>query len=70
MLFSLGIVVSFKGGEYMWKKHFENHPEEYENIRKLKEYSKSVDDFYEELKKEKLKKIEECRRILNEQSTR
>lgn len=70
MLFSLGIVVSFKRGGLMWKEYFRNHPEEYDGVQRLKDLSKAHDDLMEEKRKEKLKKIEECRRILDEQSTR
>lgn len=68
-LFSLGVVVSFMGVT-MWKQHFKENPDEYSGIQYLKEQSDSIDRERTERQREKLKRIEECRRLLDEQSTR
>lgn len=54
----------------MYREHFKEHPEEYLGIAKLKAASRQYEADREKRKKEKLKRIEECRRALNEERTR
>ena len=49
----------------MYREHFEEHPEEYEGINAIKLQTKLYEIEREKRRKEKLKKIEECRRILD-----
>lgn len=49
----------------LWEEYFENHPDEYEGIKELKSRSNKIEIEREKKRKEKLKRIEICRRLLN-----
>lgn len=49
----------------MYKEHFDEHPEEYEGIRALKIQTKLYEIERQKRKEAKLKKIEECKKVLN-----
>ena len=48
------------------REHFEEHPEEYQEIQNYLARSKMIEDELAFRRKEKLNRIEECRRLLNE----
>ena len=48
----------------MYREHFEEHPEEYENINAIKLQTKLYEIEREKRKEEKLRKIEEARKFL------
>ena len=49
----------------MYKEHFDEHPEEYKGIRALKIQTKLYEIERQKRKEAKLKKIEECKKVLN-----
>lgn len=49
----------------MYKEYFEEHPDEYASINAIKLQTKLYEIEREKRREEKLKRIEECRRILD-----
>lgn len=49
----------------MYEEHFEEHPEEYEGIRAIKLQTRLYEIERQKRVEEVLKKVEECRRILD-----
>ncbi len=48
----------------VYEDYRKEHPEELKEIDRLKSYTKAVDSLLRKRQKHKLKRIEECRRIL------
>ena len=48
----------------VYEDYRKEHPEELKEIDRLKSYTKAVDSLLRKRQKQKLKRIEECRRIL------
>lgn len=48
-----------------YKEYVNEHPEELTNLNRIKNRSDSIHKMLRSRKQERLKKIEECRRILN-----
>ena len=49
----------------MYHEYFEEHPEEYEGINAIRLQTKLYEIERQKRKEERLKRIEECRRILD-----
>lgn len=49
----------------LYQEHFKEHPEEYAEIQAIRDRTARIEAIFESRRKEKLKQIEECRRLLN-----